>query len=780
MAKPYKELIEDFKSGKYFFPSDDIEADKKGATWCRQYQEAIYSMFMRDRAAITSSDRVLMGINRLYGKGMQPVDKYKPAVLGVKPNAGPQSAATSADFLRKGLVNINWEILSVIPKFKAVVLGLFEGIDHTIEADSIDENAGAEKEEQVYASWFEATHGERFRKMLADIGIESAPQQYLPDSLEEAQVYNELGGFKLKEEIALEECVEATFTLISDWITLKRKLLEDALDIAISACRDEFDPEISMMVTKYVDPMGLIAQHTRETDFNNSKYFGHFEDYTISQLRVLTGMNEEALQSLAVSYCGYNGNPNLDTWNSFNLFDNSTNSWGYDSFKMNVFCSEWQSVNKDYKTYRKKNGVDIVQKEKYGKEWNTENRKTQITDVRLWYASKWIVGSTVVFEYGPLNDQARPTIKASRSSYHVYKFPGKSLVETLEPNADMIQLAFLKMQNGLAQAGPAGEAIEISALSNITIAGKNLSPLEILTIKLQTGRLLYKGTTHKGVVNMPGGIPIQPMDVGVGKILADSVQIIEAQLMLMRQAIGIDEYSTASAQPGQGTATEAKIAVSATNNVLKPMYAGILYLKTSLATSLGNRIPIIVDNDPAAYKAYSGIIGEVKVKALKLAASKGLIYYGIKMVPKASENDRQRIAQSAESALLSGKNGIPQLTWPEYMRVMRMLETGNTKFADSLLGYLIRKREAEEKKHAELMLMKQGESIMAQDNNKLKNEKDMLEFKADQEIRVLAYKAMFEEDKTHSVEERKFIQEMAQKAIDHAHENSQAPQQTAQ
>lgn len=779
MAELFSEINKRYSGNGYFFPPDDIDPEKKDMDWCRQYAEAIYSVYMRDRAAITTSDRAIMAVHRLYGAGKQPVDKYKPMLLGTKQGEGPQ-LANGADFLRKGLVNINWEILSVIPKFKLVVLGLFEEIDHTIQASSIDESAGTEKEKQIYNAWFEAKYGQVFRNAMAEIGLETETPQYLPESLEEAQIFHEIGGFKLQNEIALEEAVEATFTLISDWKVLKRKLLEDALDINIIAARDEYDPEQCRYVAKYVDPIGLVAQYSRENDFRNSKYFGHFEDYTVSQLRVLTGLSETELSELAMSYCGYNGNPNLDTWNNFNLYNTTNNSWGYDSFKINVFASEWQTVNKKYDTYRKKNGTEIVQKEKFGKVYDNENRKTTITDIRLWYKAKWIVGSKVCFEYGPLNDQSRPNRKDCKSSYHVYKFFGKSLVETIEPNADMIQLANLKLQNGLAKATPAGIAVEFGSLSNMTIGGKLLSPLDILTIQTQTGTLIYKATTHKGVVNMPGGLPIQPMDVGVGKLLKDCIDIFEVQLNFIRQAIGIDEYTSISGQAGQGTATEAKIAVAATNNVLKPMYAGVLYVKESMATSLASRIPIGVSMNEQTYNAYLGILGRSKLEALKISAEKGNLYYGIRMVAKANEQDKQRVAQAAEAALLSGKNGIPQLTWPEYSMVMRTLETGNVKYADALLNYKIRKRLAMEEKSRADMIKQQDAGVMQINQQKINADKDLESHKSNLKIKEMAYEYIFKENAANSQDERAYIKEMALKAIEHSNEESAEGEAPAQ
>ena len=56
------------------FPDHDIDPKiKKRAEWNRKFSEAIYSVYLRDKAGIRYSKRAEMQLLRLYAEGNQPV-----------------------------------------------------------------------------------------------------------------------------------------------------------------------------------------------------------------------------------------------------------------------------------------------------------------------------------------------------------------------------------------------------------------------------------------------------------------------------------------------------------------------------------------------------------------------------------------------------------------------------------------------------------------------------------------------------------------------------------
>jgi hypothetical protein len=127
------------------FPKHDIDPAHKGKDWHRQYCEAIYSVYLRDRAGIKYSKRAEMDMLRLYAEGNQPVEKYMDRLFPIDPKTNT----------RKGYMNVSWDIISVIPKFRSIVTGMFEKIDHDIMCNAIDPNSQNEKEQMKWSAWAE-------------------------------------------------------------------------------------------------------------------------------------------------------------------------------------------------------------------------------------------------------------------------------------------------------------------------------------------------------------------------------------------------------------------------------------------------------------------------------------------------------------------------------------------------------------------------------------------------------------------------------------------------
>ena len=80
-------------------------------------------------------------------------------------------------------------------------------------------------------------------------------------------------------------------------------------------------------------------------------------------------------------------------------------------------------------------------------EWETgENKKTVVTSVEVVYNCYWIPNSTIVWNYGIMNDIPRDEKGCVRLPFHVYQIEGKSIGEQLMIPADDIQLSHLRYQ----------------------------------------------------------------------------------------------------------------------------------------------------------------------------------------------------------------------------------------------------------------------------------------------------------------------------------------------
>ena len=106
-------------------------------------------------------------------------------------------------------------------------------------------------------------------------------------------------------------------------------MLEDLLDIGFAGCRDYVDMNTGRVKTKYLDPVNLIAQYSRSRNYENSSYFGYVEEYTIAELRVITGLPETMLNKIAHTNSGYYGNPAASEWDDDKkkFRDNAVHDW---------------------------------------------------------------------------------------------------------------------------------------------------------------------------------------------------------------------------------------------------------------------------------------------------------------------------------------------------------------------------------------------------------------------------------------------------------------------
>lgn len=747
-----------YEKNAFGFPSHNVDPRvKAGATWCRGWAEAIHSMYLRDMCGILYSQRSNFERLRAYGTGCQDPNIYKKIILGVD---------KAGNVLNEGWANVNFNnILSVAPKFKEVILGMFEDMEHDIVPQAIDEYAGDEKETIKWTLWAKREFATFLTQIERELGITTQQEAYLPESLQELELFAEMGGIKLKSEIAMQKIIGDN-EAASGWQEIKRKMIEDGVDLGFMACKDYVDPVDCKVKTKYIDPARMVIQYSRTFNYDNSNYAAHYEDYTVAQLRQLTDIPEEQLEKMAYNWCGYNGNPLANQWYRYRNYNTLSGTYGYDNFRITVLESEWYSVDESYKTTRTTSvGTQLTFQSEYGKVHNSEKKKTNVTKVKMVYQCKWIVGTEYCFDYGHMTDIPRPEKGDCRYSYHVYKLPGeKSFTERVIPNYDEIQIAWCNLQNCNATAPPDGIIFEQGSLMNISLGGeKTVLPSDIIRMRRQNGHVIYKATTHTGRLTSMGK-PIEALPGGMGKMAQDALMLIDVNLNYIAELLGIDRVSSISGKPQEQSATQTKLAVAATGNSLKPMYGGYLEIKKSLATNVCNRTQLLIKYQPDYYKSYAPIIGKASADLMKFVDDMAARKFGIYMEARPTQAMKQEILLAANEAMKVGKNGQPAIEYDDYIMIQSMLETGQVKYARAILAYKIRKKTREQAQREQANIQANTQASMAADNQKTVNEIRIIHEQANADIKVKAYEALF----AAGPYEAEFIKNVAEKGVEFA------------
>jgi len=724
--------LEAYTKGGYSFPKDDINPLDKNEKWGLKWMQAMYARYRQGKTAIPYSSVGEFRSLRQLADGRQDIKQYQKILLDI---TEPGAAMT-------GYMNINWDAPCILPKFLRIVEGMLEQTDHQVVATAVDPSSTDEKEAAKLDMQYRMKFKETLDYIDKSMGIDRSGD-YVPESMEELELYDGAGGFKLAKEIEIEQGLDYTF-YISDWKEIKKQITRDLCVINCAATKDYTDPYVKKVKTRYVDPESYVGQYSKQVGHKNMEYGGEIIQVLVSDLRKLNpDIPESELLALARQYGGVGGNPDLDRY----YFDTDTHTATYDGFLVDVLDSEWFSTNSRYRTTRQTQfGNSLSYDSEYGKVYDTDKRKTEKFDIKVVYKGKWIIGTNYIYDFGLQYDVPRPGKKEVELSYHLYKLPYRSLVSLAETHVHQMVIAYFKLQNAIAKARPSGIAIEVTSLQNITLGKDKMTPLDILKILTQTGDLLYKASTHKGNPNMPGGYkPIQELQGGIGQQLNDFITVWEVNMNAIRDMTGISQIADASAPNPEQSVGGSEIAMAATNNALRSIYSGYISLKEQTAKNISLRLQLLIKHDKEAYTGYMPVIGNMGVQVISVGADTVDANYFIKYEAKPTDKRKQSILDAAVKAMSPDRDGIIGIELPDFLMIERLLESGSLKYAEAYLNHKTKKNKEKQQKlqEANMNLDKQRE----QEAIKLKDQlmKDEEKIKTDEALRLYEGKLILDE-----------------------------------
>ena len=274
-------LNKDYKADGFGFPSTNINPKlKKEKKYCISWAESIYSNHVKGRAGIPYGELSAWDEQRLYGKGAQNRDQYRSITMNESSGTGSTDLETDGgtqDTLegrRKGWKNVNDQIVSPASKIKDVFHGIFDNQDYEIDADTIDINSGAIKDRAKYGLLAQTIFAKELARLRTIGNIPDTQKEFIPRNVTDLEMYEASGGFKLQVAKSMEKIIKHTFE-ISDWDNiLKKKLLDDVLDIGYIALKKVYDADTFKTRVKYVDPSCLTIQYSKEDDYEDAEVYG--------------------------------------------------------------------------------------------------------------------------------------------------------------------------------------------------------------------------------------------------------------------------------------------------------------------------------------------------------------------------------------------------------------------------------------------------------------------------------------------------------------------------
>tara|TARA_R100000008_G_scaffold26150_1_gene14226 strand:- start:12998 stop:15283 length:2286 start_codon:yes stop_codon:yes gene_type:complete len=608
---------------------------------------------------------------REYAEGMQSIDQYKELV----------GANGDSSYL-----NLNWEVVPIIPKFVDVLVGGLTNQDYNIRCTAIDPVSVDKKHQDTYKALAKI----ELRSFATEVaGMTGLPLdkefQDLPENKEELELYMEL-NYKQAVEIGMEQGIELTFYL-NDWEEIRKRVVRDltVLDIGVT----KTGVENGKIIIRYVDPVNFVSSHSSSPDFKNMEYAGEVMYITIHDLKRMAGdqFTDEEYEDIAKSVLGRHGNPAKMSLSTVNY--NGYEVTEYDTYKISLIDGVFKCT--DSLKYEKKNnkygGYSFNKKDsKYKPPKNPRYKRTQINShVEMIYKGKYIIGTDYIFDYGVADNIVRPKSNLSKAlmPFSVYapnilNMNNKGMVERMIPFADQIQLAHLKIQHLISKVKPQGSAIELGAIENVGKGdGGTFTPLEVQDIYQQTGNLYYRLQQDDGT---PGPAnPIQELRGGIGGALQELIAIYQYNLQMIRDVTGINEARDASQPDKESLVGVQKMALLASNNATRWLNQAFLSITRNTAKSIALRVQDLVKYS-GTYKGYVQSIGEYNMKAIEVTKDVTLADFGIMIEPLPDEEQKQLLEQNIQVSIQQGElriedailiRSIPNIKLANQMLILR-------------------------------------------------------------------------------------------------------------
>jgi len=712
------------------WPKDDIDPKKKDHNWLSQVGRAIFYRYENNKTYFSRSDIARLFEIRNYSEGRQSPQKYIDmwATRGDEKAKGTPNANNATNRARrKGYSNIDFQIFSMAPEIKRIVNSVLGTNNQRIQSESINPDIRNKKAIDKYSLFVKA----KLEPIMKAIGKPKMSEKtFVPEDMTELDLYENLGGFKQSFEINIEKLAEFGFRT-SDWDKIEKQLKEDAMNFGFIVIKDYTDPDTGAAKIKYIDVTKFVCAWIDEYQGANSPFGGHFEKYSMPQVRKLLLQNgfdeeqtEKQVQKIAkFAYDTVYANDRYG-WSWYSQRDSITDRMRYDDLFVDVM--EFEYISKDSTYYKKKNrdGVVSFYADKYGEYVDTDKKKTVVVDGHVIYEGWFLPGANITVG-GKQKNMKRINKQQPLLSYRFIKIPGKSITETAIPIYDSMQINHLKLQAAKLAAAPKGIAIDIGALNINSIGGSLYTPFDLVQVYSHTGNFFYKSSLLGGKVNT--NKTFDELEGGIGRQLAEWITAYQHDVEKLLQITGITPTMAGTQAKGEKLVGVAELEVEATNNALWPLQQALEQLKVKAAENIILRALTTMKYDKSTRDYYSGVIGEASVQALMTYSDLTLDEMGLSLNNKISLTQKAKIIEAAETALKVGRNGMPEIELADFTMIVDMVEKGKLKEATWYLNYKsAKRREYNDKVSAENQAA-QSQSLMDLENQKLQNKLALIE-----------------------------------------------------
>lgn len=640
---------------------------------------------------------------RAYAYGQQSNERYRDAYYGRQQNSTILGTDEDRMMKRKAFSALDFSIMSPAPRVIDALIGKISKLTDVVSVDPTDAYSSNLKEDIKWGTYVDSKYEDQFRLLKALAGIPHERPTFTPRNIEELNLYDAEGGFKLSYAEAMEELLFYTFNL-SRWDeTIQEKLIFDLICTGFACVEDVYDEATGQVRVEYRDAKFAGVQYTKEDSYENPDYGFVVQMMKISDLKA-RGFDEDDLKGLARKFSDRFGNPSNDDWTELNKVKDYARM--FDDFKVPVFNVYWIDV--DYENeleYTTRTGKKVYSD--YNGEKLDNRRRVLTTRVKYLRSAKWIIDTNLIFEYGKVKNQVRDGWSHPVIPIHMMKTLGRPIIPRIIPALDLYMNSWMKFQQGIRMAALNGFSIEMGAISNLSLGGKKLDPISVIKMWRETGIMFRKDTNVVGQMNVASKA-IEPIAGGAGIMLKEALDGMTIATNIIEEVTGINAVTLgATPEKGQGKALT-EYAIGATNVILNSIVKPANFIKQDVARSICLRLQQVVRNESKAKQLYGAIIGDTRLELLRVAEGHD-VTYGIRTTVRPTDEEKQYLTEMISLSLKNGRDGKVGITEADAIKFFSMIKQGRSlKRVALLLDFANRK--AQEEAEARAMRAQQMEA----------------------------------------------------------------------
>jgi hypothetical protein len=676
----------------------------------------------------------------MYGRGDIDVDEMKSFVKGGEKSLArtpyvQTNGKTFDELQAKAWDNLDWSPVSPMPRINKIIekaADIFSADIRVYPSDPFSKS----KEEQDKANAYVRMEDFNFqREYSRRAGLPIDETQYVPDNIDQLNLFAQNGGFKQAHARALENLLKGV-DKASDYEEIQKDHIRDLKDFAMCGMKAEFDQMSGRIFYKYLSPKLSVIQRSRYNDFRDATFAGDYEAVNLSDLAVY-GFNEEQRGQIAKSYCGIYDNAALDMWDDVNT-KNSFGSYVWDSFKVCVSHWCWKDTDREYrKEYTTPFGEKRIAAEKWGKQIGVKaNKKVSAVSKTTLREASWVVGTDFVYNYGIAANIPRTDNRDVTLPYKFYRLNDESITSQIMPMIKGYFMAWMRLQNDIATAMPDFWSVNLHMIQNVKLGGAIISPPEIMKM-VKRSKLMPYNYSMTGKYEGGAG---QPMT----KVQGDTVERIDGRLKEMNTFL-YKIFELTGISPGDltqniETATEAKQAYASTNDALVSIAKAFNNVKLNTAKTIEMRLQSAMLIPDYLKKAYGDILSDYDMEVLNIAKNNNA-RYGMDLSIRPSDVEIAKMENAASVAMQGGL-----IEYPVWLYVNEMLANKiNLSWIRIYVSYMIGKKKEADSIAQQNAIKSQSEGNIQLEQVKQQAEQQSAQLKAQVEANSNQSKAMSEQ-----------------------------------